>query len=418
MRQPRPLTRDEHVETAIATSKSSPHVVTRIAVLASSVLVGCGSEPTTDLAEASIRDSAGVEIVEYSGPLPAHSLIELAPPAYRHGSRPGDHLFQGIHPGALRADGSAVVADGGASEIVAISRDGSTATVLASKGEGPEEVILVRSIHVRAGDTTVVEDDGNAKFLELDDTTFVRSVPIPRQRSELAVHAVAEDGTLLMATDSWRRDDGTDWVPGYMVRFDIESGTLDTVASYDLVPVRHGDEPYNPFGPSGHLTATPEGFVYGRTDRAEFVWRNPDGSVRRVVRWRPESAYPTEADLTAYVAQQRSMLARFNPGMPEDQIDRMLDDMDFPLDQPLPLYARLRGNKDGSLWLTEFDSQSVVGADAQEYIEISPDGRYIRRVVFPEPVQILDVGSGRVLAVVTDEMDIEHVALFEMPSPE
>jgi hypothetical protein len=310
-----------------------------------------------------------------------------------------------------------VVADGGGNVVVAISPDGSTATVLATRGEGPEEVTRVRSIHVRAGDTTVVEDDGNAKFLELDDTTFIRSVPIPRQRSELAVRAVAEDGALLMATDSWRRDDGTDWVPGYMVRFDMESGALDTVATYDLVPVRYGDEPYNPFGPSGHLTATREGFVYGRTDRAEFVWRSPDGSVKRIVRWFPEARLPTQADLNAYQEQQRSMLARFNPGMPEDQIDRVLDNMDFPLDQPLPLYAQLRGNTDGSVWLTEFDPWSIMGAGSQEYIELSPDGRHVRRVVFPEPVRVLDVANRLVLSVVTDEMDVENVALFKLPEP-
>jgi hypothetical protein len=336
---------------------------------------------------------------------------------YRHGSRPNDYLFQGIYPGALRADGGAVVADGGGNVVVAISLDGSTATVLATKGEGPEEVSRVRSIHVRAGDTTVAEDDGNAKFLELVDSTFVRSVPIPRERFELAVHAVAEDGALLMATDSWRRDDGTDWIQGYMVRFDMESRALDTVASYDLAPVRYGDEPYNPFGPSGHLIATPEGFVYGRTDRAEFVWRNPDGSVKRIVRWFPEVKFPTQADLNAYEEQHRSMLARFNPGMPEDQIDRMLDNMDFPLDQPLPLYAQLRGNTDGSVWLTEFDSWSIMGAGSQEYIELSPDGRHVRRVVFPEPVRVLDVANRLVLSVVTDEMDVENVALFKLPEP-
>jgi hypothetical protein len=220
-----------------------------------------------------------------------------------------------------------------------------------------------------------------------------------------------------MATDSWRRDDGTDWIQGYMVRFDMESRALDTVASYDLAPVRYGDEPYNPFGPSGHLIATPEGFVYGRTDRAEFVWRNPDGSVKRIVRWFPEVKFPTQADLNAYEEQHRSMLARFNPGMPEDQIDRMLDNMDFPLDQPLPLYAQLRGNTDGSVWLTEFDSWSIMGAGSQEYIELSPDGRHVRRVVFPEPVRVLDVANRLVLSVVTDEMDVENVALFKLPEP-
>lgn len=111
------------------------------------------------------------------------------------------------------------------------------------------------------------------------------------------------------------------------------------------------------------------------------------------------------------------MLARFNPGMPEDQIDRMLDNMDFPLDQPLPLYAQLRGNTDGSVWLTEFDPWSIMGAGSQEYIELSPDGRHVRRVVFPEPVRVLDVANRLVLSVVTDEMDVENVALFKLPEP-
>lgn len=39
---------------------------------------------------------------------------------------------------------------------------------------------------------------------------------------------------------------------------------------------------------------------------------------------------------------------------------------------------------------------------------------HLRRVVFPEPVRVLDVANGLVLAVVTDEMEVENVALFEL----
>jgi hypothetical protein len=387
-------------------------------VLASLALIGCTGEVSadSDSETVTIRDSAGIQIVEHPGPLPTHSRIELGPPMYRHGSRPDDYLFQEIYPGALRSDGSAVVADGRANEVVAISPDGSTATVLATEGQGPAEISRVRSIHVHAGDTTVVEDDGNAKFLEFVDSTFVRSVPILRQRFELAVHAVADDGTFLMATDSWRSDEGTGWIPGYMVRFNREDGAMDTVATYDVAPARPRGEAYNPFGPFGHLDATPHGFVYGRRDQPQFIWRDTKGRIEQIVRWVPEVDYPTQADFDSYLKEYRSLLARVNSGLPAEQIDKMVEEVEFPLDQALPLFGLLRGNTDGSLWLTEFDARTIIGADPQKYIELSPDGRHMRRIVFPEPVQVLDVANGLVLAVVTDELDVPSVAAFRLPT--
>ena len=59
-----------------------------------------------------IEDSAGVRIVEYMGTPVINAPFQFpAEPLYRHGANPGDYAFQGIHPGSLLPDGSAVVSD-------------------------------------------------------------------------------------------------------------------------------------------------------------------------------------------------------------------------------------------------------------------------------------------------------------------
>ena len=54
----------------------------------------CGGSGESGLAaDFTVRDSAGVRIVEYEGtPAPTHS-IALSEPLYRHGYREGDYLF-------------------------------------------------------------------------------------------------------------------------------------------------------------------------------------------------------------------------------------------------------------------------------------------------------------------------------------
>lgn len=378
--------------------------------------LGCAGDSSHDGTSAVVRDSAGVRIVEYDGPLTSLERVEVGEPVYRHGSGTNHHLFDRIIAGSLHPDGRAVVADAGSNEVVVLAPDGSAVKTLLAQGQGPNEVRGVLSVQAGSDDTVIVEDDGNGRILVLRDSSVVRSVRIDGMLvSGLMVLSMSEEENLLMGTSSFRSDSGEGWIPGYMVRLELRSDpSPDTVGSYDMAISRPRGEPYNPFGPAGHLTATPDGFIHGRSDRAEVIWETPDGEVAQILRWSTQPTYPTEEDLKAYIAEYRTMLTRFNPGMPEERVQEMVDDLSFSLDQPVPLYQYLEGHSDGSLWMTHFDVRNMMSSEPREYLQVSANGEVVRTVIFPDPVRILDASGGKVLGVVTDEMDVQHVVVYNL----
>lgn len=380
------------------------------------LLLACTTDSTRELESPVVRDSADVRVVQYPGHLDPVETLEVGAAIYRHGSRPGDYLFERIIAGALRPDGSAVIADAGSNEVILIDPDGSLAEILLTEGQGPGEVQGVLTVHARGDDTTIVEDDGNGRILVLADEHVARSVRIDGMLAYgLMILGVSEEGDLLMGTSSFRSDAGDGWIPGYMVQLRLDSvPSPDTVGLYDMAISRPRGEPNDPFGAVGYLTATPDGFIDGRTDRAEFTWRGPGGRVRQIMRWVPQLAYPTQEDLDAFIERYRSMLSRFNPGMPADRVEEILDELEVSFDNPLPLFQALRGQSDGSLWLADYDVRNMMGSEPREYLALSPDGEELRKFVFPESVQILDVSDARVLGVVSSDMDVQHVVIYQL----
>ena len=91
------------------------------ALLLTPLLPACAADALSD-AEATVRDSAGVRIVEHPGTLAETPIaLELV---WEHGQRADDYAFQYVFLGALQPGGGAIVADGGNAEIVSIGADG------------------------------------------------------------------------------------------------------------------------------------------------------------------------------------------------------------------------------------------------------------------------------------------------------
>jgi hypothetical protein len=374
-----------------------------------------------------VRDSAGVRIVEYAREPTAARTIRLSEePLYRHGHRDGDHLFARVSAGALLPDGSAVVADaisgpGGAQTVLRIGADGSLRAVLARPGQGPTEVRQVLSLHSIPPDTVLVEDDGNAKLMYFADTTFVRSVSTAAVDAGLVrglrVRDVDEDGALLMTTSSFRMGFTVPWLPGQLVRMD--SGTMlpDTVGSYDMVAFRPAGETFNPFSPFGDVTASGGQFVHARTDVPSLIWRGPDGSVRQILRWAAEPVYATDGDRQLFLESLRADLRRVNPDMSESRLEEFVAEqianVRFDPAQPRPLFRDLRGDGAGGVWMSEF--VPVLGMiSLPRYTVVDREGAWLGTVEMPAGFRLIDVAYGRALGVLTDELGVESVAVYEV----
>ena len=382
-------------------------------------LVACQVEnrPTSDL-PVQVEDSAGVRIVEYAGkPEMAAPFQFPARPRYRHGTKPGDYAFHGIIAGRLFPDGGAVVYDGLNIELVVLNRDGTTHDVLARQGDGPGDVNSVSAVFALGQDSVMVDHGNLGRVALFVDGAVTRTVDM-RIAYGLAVRGIASSGHLLMSTAGFSTGFEEEWLPGYMARFDMDTGTLDTIASYDHMsrPPPEGLR-WNPIGASGRVTVATGQFVYTRSDRPEITWRMPDGPVTRIVRWRAEPDPLIEELLAGFEAALRAGNERANPGAPDADIERMtasnMAAYRTVLGHPMPLFHTPIGDAEGRVWLVTFRPGGR-RVDAPDYTVISGDGEWLGTVEAPPRLRILDVAGGLVLGVLRDEMDVQSVVVYEL----
>ncbi len=361
---------------------------------------------------ASTRDSAGVTIREFPGPLPTNEVV--LEPVWTHGHDAGDYEFQRVFQAVLQRGTAVVAADGGNDEVVMISPDGASFSVLARSGQGPEEVRGPGAV-VRLGrDSVWVRDRGNSKLL-----LFVGGAPAvsvsTAGNAELSFNlmpiGVAPDGTLLLNTGAFRSDFEEPWLYGTLARLGPDGASADTVGTYPLMQRRQ--EPINPFAAYGQAISAGRSFVTSRTDVPELHWRRPDGSLFRIDRWRPEPVYPTAADFDDFIEAMRLSLARANPRMSGERLQEFLGEQvsRYALDRsvPMPYLRWMVGGDEGALWVAH---RSDGGFWSASYTVLAPDLGPVGLADFGREVAVVDVSDEYVLAVVRDDYDVQALAVW------
>ena len=388
-------------------------------LLTAVIFLGCG-EGSQGTSKAMVRDSAGVRIVEYPAtPVPEGTVSLSTEPLYKHGNRPSDYLFERVWVGALEPDGSALIADGGSQEIVHLSPDGSSFTVFARSGQGPEEVLRVMGLFVLGQDSVLVEDDGNGRFAVLEDGSLSRTVSMRGDRSivmGLRTYGLTEAGDLLMGTSSFRSGFPDPWLPGRLVRLNLDSWTIDTIGTYDMAQfIPPGQQ--NPFAPNGKVGAAHGRFIVARSDIPQIRWIDGDGTLVQVVRWNPEPRFPTERDFDLFVGMLRADLRRVNPQLGSQDLEGLISEQvaQYQLypDVPLPFFMTLQGDDQGRVWLGDYDPRWT-NAGVPGYTIIGPDGRWLGSIKSPDRFRLLDVAGDLALGVVKDEFDVEQVVVYQL----
>ncbi len=387
-----------------------------VAALVVAAMSACGGEAGRATGPM-VRDSAGVRIVEYAGLADSERALALAPePLYRHGGGAGEYAFGLIGRGRLFSDGSAALSDDASSEIVLVTPDGAEHSVAAGAGEGPGEVGYVWGLFTQGQDSLLVLDRRNSRLSLFVSGTLTGTeslLDLLRNTTLWPEGIDAADG-FLAATNAYRSGFEEEWLQGHMARFDVATGAVDTVASYDYVP---GDG--NPSPGFGSVTVADGEFVQTRSDKAEVIWRLPDGTVRQIVRWQAEPEHLTDEHLRRLGESLLPRLRFANPDAPIATVEEMVREnvarREADLGKPLALFRSPFGDAEGRVWLPSFD---IAGPreGSPPYTVFSPDGEWLGQVDAPPGLRILDVAHGRVLGVVTDEMDVQSVVVYELIS--
>ena len=202
-----------------------------------------------------------------------------------------------------------------------------------------------------------------------------------------------------------------------MARFDMETGALDTVASYDFMPRIPPGLQRNPIGAVGEVTVATGHFVHTRSDRAAVTWRLPDGTVTQIVRWQAEPVLLTEEWLEPIEAEHKMSLRMHSPDLSDARIAEIakgsMAAYHASIGRPMPLFGSPFADAEGRVWLPSYKPGGELHSVAP-YTVIAPDGEWLGTVEAPPRFRILDVAGGLVLGAELDEMDVESVVVYEL----
>ena len=383
------------------------------------VIAACGDDISTiGNVPVQIEDSAGVRIVTYAEtPLTDPAFRLAAEPRYRHGANPGDYAFQEAGTGRLLPDGSAVVYDAWNAELVMFGRDGATFDVVATEGEGPGDVEYVSAIFALGHDSILVADTNLGRVTLFVGREVAHTTDI-RHASNLGVEGIGSSGELLLATSNSPFRFEEEWFPGQMARLDMETGAVDTVASFDFNRRIPPELEWDPIAPIGRVMVAAGHFVHTRSDRAEVTWHRPDGTVTQIVRWQAEPALLTGEWLEPIEAEHRMSVRMHSPGVTDDWIAEVtrsnMAAYEATLGRPLPRFGSPFADAAGRVWLPSYKPGGELKS-VPPYTVIGPGGEWLGTVEAPAAgFRILDVAGGLVLGAEKDDMDVESLVVYEL----
>ena len=87
---------------------------------------------------------------------------------------------------------------------------------------------------------------------------------------------------------------------------------------------------------------------------------------------------------------------------------------DLPLPESLPYFEALEGDRLGNLWIRSYQAP---GDEIRTWHVLAADGEWLGTVTFPDRVSPLEIGEDYVLARFGDELDVEHVHMWELIKP-
>jgi hypothetical protein len=386
------------------------------------VLSACGPENGSNTAI--VSDSAGVQIVdntEYLWPdgqgwrLSEQPLLDIGvlegEPAYQ--------LFEVVDSRRL-SDGRIAIANSGSSEIRFFDADGKYLYSAGRKGGGPGEFESMLSMKLMQGDSLLVFDWRNQRASLLDaDGNLTRATQfrfLGAMGGFPMIVAPFEDSSLLLGVRSFF---GTGDIKSGLsrdevvfVRADAEGELLDTLA---VLPggemnvrtegggVMLGDRPFGRW-PSHDVYR--DGFYYGSRDRYEIDHYSLDGRLLRSIRRAIPNMKVSAADIENY---KRDHIEDAEDENQRQLAVRLLEGVEFP--EEFPAYGEIIVDDVRNIWVAVYRKPDD---EQPRWTVFDSNGQLLGVVWMPERFNVHQIGSNFVLGRWQDELDIEHVRLFEL----
>ena len=387
-------------------------------------LVACGDEGSPAAAPA-VRDSAGVRIVESLAAAwsPAEAWRVATSPQFDIGGAEGDPTQQlfGVVDAARLSDGRIVVANGGSQELLFYDTAGDHLLTAGGRGGGPGEFQSMRWVEL-AGDSLLVADRQPSTLAVFNlRGGFVRS---ERYEAAAPVGRFADGSVLATQTDFFEDlQDGLFRPPSTLLRLGSDGEAADTLGSAPGNEgfLRVGDQMVSvfrlPFARQTWTIVRGETFYVADSDRYEIGVYGIDGSLQASIRRSFENLVATEADLDVYI-ESRISAAGDNEARREAARGLRV----FPMPETFPAFgwnvtgraAPVLIDDLGNLWVLEYNRP---GDEEYRWSVYDPAGGLLGEVTFPVVLEPMHIGDDFVLGKWRDDLDVEHVLLYELIKP-
>lgn len=393
-------------------------------------LVACGGGNGSSGA---VRDSAGVAIIENSGPGTwGGSGAWQFEEALRIGTSAGDPEYQFGQVVGLDVDdaGNIYVLDQMAQEVRVYDAQGKYVRTVGRPGNGPGELSRgAAAVLIGQGDTVFVADLLLQRMSRYaPDGSDAGTFPIPLDQGVSARWEITGHNTFLQQVQTIPAPNRPSTAPPVnLILSRATDGTLqDTVMhlkASEAVQFDAGGPHIRMFEPEAVWTLLPGDRIasaINSTYRVEVY--DPDGGLERVIE-RPSERKPVgEADRQAFLKMFRDMWQR--AGVPPQQITQLISAVSFA--DYYPAFANLLSGPDSSLWVQHIRTAEDVGGESSEFNAqdvgsptwdvFNADGRLLGTVTFPDRFTPIRFHGDTVFGVWRDDMDVQHImALTRKP---
>ena len=163
------------------------------------------------------------------------------------------------------------------------------------------------------------------------------------------------------------------------------------------------------FGRSTTLRASGDRVYVATNDTYDIKILDIDGVLRTIVRRHHPAVLVTDDDM------DRVRTERLEGIQGDDTRQRVADVFEeMPIPETFPAYSDIRLDALGNLWVEEYDRP---GDERGAWAVFDVHGTWLGPVEFPLGFDPLDIGADYVLGRWRDELDVDHVQLYELRKP-
>lgn len=397
------------------------------------VILGCVPDASETTPSHSVRDSAGVTIVESERPAwtPDETPVVETDPTVSIGTFDGDpaHQFNRVSGMAVTSKGDLVVGQMGPPPIVRwFDDDGALLKAAGGEGEGPGEFAQMTTVQTAPGDTILVWDPRLRRISKFSpEGEFVSSLRWNTEEPGFPGIFRLGPGTQAvyrMATGASAPVPGRVYRDSMVIVVDPDAGRIGerTVigpfpnTEYDVFEVDRASGGSTvalgpaPFGASTSVAVGDSSIYVVEGRRWEFRRYDYDGRLERIIRrsgsTRPVTPEVVEARLEAWL-----------DGVDEDARRRertRWEEMSLPDSLPVTDVAVL--DPEGNLWVRHFTAHfSVQGPST--WSVFAPDGVWLGTVDTPARLWVRGFLDDAVYGVYHDELGVEYVRRYRLAGP-